>query len=334
VNPRTLTVSDVMHANCGNPTLYHEHVMPLAYDVRLPKGKVTGEAKASGGQEAFVRIATADPHARDGYTLGPVLMRYVPIAGVSAEWVYGDGALWLYGPQGDGQYKTDLLQISTTTGRVLGRWSVPALEYPIAAADSDGLWLAPSVLSGLPRSASRKEAELAGSVYLVTPGKRSPARVMTLGRYTARWMVATGHSVWIEYYLNGHSVQWLRLGGASGKIQARVRRTSAGPQGQNSSEEPYEFAAGAQGGIYDLEPGTTGQPEHVVWQDPRLDAPRTIATVQPAAGTPTWATSTAFHHDAFYFLNPPAIAAGSPGYSRTTSGIAGDIYRLRQPTKH
>jgi hypothetical protein len=326
VNPRTLKLGDVMRANCGDPSLYHEHVLPLAYQVHSTASKAEQ-------WRIFVRIATADPDARDGYKLGPVLMSYVPIAGVSAEWLYGDGSLWLYAPGNNPHYTTVLLQISTKTGRVLQRWTVPALEYPVLTADDDGLWLAPSVDDDFSSNAPRTELRLAGAIYRITPGIHSPKRVMNLGHNTVRWMLAAGHTVWLESYLHGQTVQWLRLESPVGKVTTRVKGKSAGPQGANSSMFPYGFALGAHQGIYELNSGRTGQPdhvvwqEHIVWQDPQLDLPRSIKTVQPPAGTPTWAISTAVRRGAFYFLNPPVIP-GSSGYSDTHGSSTGLIYRL------
>ena len=237
VNPRTLKLGGVMHANCADPSLYHEHVLPLAYQVHSTASKAEQ-------WRIFVRIATSDPGARDGYTLGPVLMSYVPIAGVSAEWLYGDGSLWLYAPGNNPHYTTVLLQISIKTGRVLQRWTVPALESPVLTADDDGLWLAPSVDDGFSSNAPHRELRLADAIYRITPGIHSPKRVMNLGRNTVRWMLAAGHTVWLESYLHGQTVQWLRLEGPGGKVTTRVRGASAGPQGANPSIFPVRVRGG------------------------------------------------------------------------------------------
>ena len=89
VEPGTLKLSLVAHANCGDPALYGEQVLAVSYLVHPVSG-------TRGVGEFAVRIAHVDPGALDGYTLGRVVMTYPQCSDCSAQWIYGDGSLWLY----------------------------------------------------------------------------------------------------------------------------------------------------------------------------------------------------------------------------------------------
>ncbi len=189
VDPRTLVIGPVRTANCGDPSLYGEHVMPVAYVRR-------GSAAGSNGPMLAISIAVATPGARDGYTLGPVLTTYPYCSGCQATWIRGDGFLWVYNPTAN-QHKRggELFRISVKTGKVLRRWSMPSILRPLLAADSDGLWLSPSIESGvpgpLPPPADLIQYE---SLYRIAPNATKPKRVLIEGGDGARWLTAAGHT--------------------------------------------------------------------------------------------------------------------------------------------
>ena len=101
-----------------------------------------------------VRIAVADSAARDGYRLGPVVMQYPECSDCNAQWVTDDGSVWINGPSAGGRPGSDgeVLRVSAANGRVLQRFAVPLLDRALLVADRDGLWIAPSIETGLPAS--------------------------------------------------------------------------------------------------------------------------------------------------------------------------------------
>jgi hypothetical protein len=177
----------VTHANCGNPALYGERVLPISYG--LQGAPPTGATIA-------VRIARVDPTARDGYQLGPVVTSSQECSDCQLAWTYGAGSLWLYDPfSGNPAPRSGvLLRISTRTGAVLERWPMPTILRALLAADAHALWLSPSIESGVPGGVPRSRLARYISLYRITPGRRLPERVFTVGGSGARWLVASGHT--------------------------------------------------------------------------------------------------------------------------------------------
>ena len=191
VNPRTLKLAHVLHANCGDPALYHEQVLAVSY--------VVHRVSRTRGIGVFaIRIAHADSRALDGYTLGPVIGTYLQCSDCSAEWVYGDHSLWIYGVHegGLGVGPGELLRISDATGKVAQRWRFATGVRELLAVDADGLWYAPSIETGTPLHPTRTERIEAESLYHVRAGASRPTRELTVG--AADWLVASGHRAWLE----------------------------------------------------------------------------------------------------------------------------------------
>lgn len=70
IEPGKLELGHVAHANCGDPALYGEQVLAVSYLTQPPA------SRANGLGEFAVRIAHVDTAARNGYTLGPIVMTY------------------------------------------------------------------------------------------------------------------------------------------------------------------------------------------------------------------------------------------------------------------
>jgi hypothetical protein len=168
-NPVTLKLSDLQTGACENPALYGETVLPIN-DIAL------GKTDAS-----TIRIAVATDRGRS-YRLGPVVMRYSEFGNTDAEWVYGDGSLWIYDPLVTAT-SAQLIRVSEQTGAVIQRVAMPQLAEPLLAVDSDGFWLA---------SGDRLGHATSG-IYHVAPNVSSPTLVSKL---TPTWLVASGHSLW------------------------------------------------------------------------------------------------------------------------------------------
>jgi hypothetical protein len=152
VNPLTLKLTDLRTAACDDPALYGVRVLPVNY------------AANGQGYTSTVRIAHTTVSPR-GYTVGPVVMRYEEASDTDAEWVYGDGYLWIYEPMTTSG--SELLQVSLTSGAVVDRVGMPVISRPLLATDDDGLWLVPAITSGF---TGRPPLAL----YHIKPGAKHP----------------------------------------------------------------------------------------------------------------------------------------------------------------
>lgn len=213
--------------------MYRERVLAVSY---LARG-----VPPSGGVGTFaVRIARADPAARDGYRLGPIVMTYPQCSDCGAEWIYGDGSLWLYDAvNGRGPSPGELVRVSATSGRVQQQWAMPEIIRALLAVDADCLWLAPSNQSGGPPTLHPTAAQRPryDSLYHVAPGAR-PAAVFRIGSGGALWLVAAGHTVWLD--ANG-----IPRGSALWRLQGPHATPLLHGQYPGSTNQGAEFRAGA-----------------------------------------------------------------------------------------
>lgn len=314
VDPRTLLLGRVVRANCGDPALYGEHVLPIAYAL---------VHHAYGGSFATeVRIARFDPAARDQYQLGPVITRYPECSDCQISWIYGDGSLWLYNPLASltPSPSGELLRISTRTGRVAQRWTMPDIVRAILAVDANGLWLSPSIESGVPGHISLLRAEPYLSLYRIVPGARSPRRVLTVGGSGARWLVASGHTAAVDVDdRDGYSTIWAFTGTAHPVEGKALSDTVAGAE--VGYGEPT-VAGNDTIGFYNVQLGnglervlrinTTGRQEQA------------IATVPAPGVTIDDGPPIAVALDgSFFFLDPPTYSS---------SGSLTGIIRLHRVT--
>jgi hypothetical protein len=199
VDPRTLVLGRVARANCGDPALYGEQVLPIAYSLDRRSFAMA------------VRIARFDPAARDHYQVGPIITRYQECSDCQISWIYGDGSLWIYNPIASAMPSAsgELLRVSTQTGRVLQRWTMPEIVRALLAVNANGLWLAPSIESGVPDRVPLSHDAPYLSLFRILPGTRSPRRVLTVGGLGARWLVASGHTASVDINdRDGHSTLW------------------------------------------------------------------------------------------------------------------------------
>ena len=296
VNPDTLKLSHTRIGGCDDPRLYGVDVLPVNF------------VDNGGRDDSSVRIARV---TRRGYTVGPVVLRYSEASDTNAEWTYGDGYLWIYEPAST--RGSELLQVSATSGTVIDTIPMPMISRPLIAADADGLWLAPAVTSGWSGHPVR-------ALYLVVPGARRPqvaARQVTL----ARWLVAEGHSVWVDVtHYPKPSTLW-RFDGPNARPAFQRRLGAALDYGELGYGEPG-YAGGA-GGVWAVVP-RSGQ--LVIRIDPNRGQSTRMATIhsQPSYETGELQPPLVVFHGAAYFLDPPAQAGTYP-YRR---GGFSAIYRV------
>lgn len=310
VDPRTLGLGRLSRANCGDPALYGEHILPI------------GSAVDRHSFAIVVRIARVEPAARDGYRLGPVIMRYQECSDCQISWIYGDGSLWIYNPFNHLARNTsgELLRISTTTGRVVQRWTMPRILRALLAVDADGLWLSPSIESGVPGRLPLSHYKPYISLYRIAPGARFPRPVLTLGGSGARWLVASGHTASVDVNdRDGDSTLWTFTGTAPAVHAKPLSGTFMG--GELGANEPT-VAGNDTIGFYEAQLGN-GR-ERVLRVNATGNQEATIAKIRaPGETFQDDAPIAATLDGSVFFLDPP-------NYSSTGRPI-GDT-RLRRLT--
>jgi hypothetical protein len=287
VDPATLTLSDEQNGSCEDPHLYGLDVLPINF---IDNGTTDG---------SNVRIARVLPDG--GYRIGPVVLRYSEYSDTDAEWVYGDGDLWIF----DG-FTTDgsvLLRVSQRTGWVLQRIRMPRCDRPLLAADADGLWLAPAVNTGFtPSSAS--------GLYRVAPGMSRPVLVRRLPMDTVDWMVAAGHSLWLDANHFGRTQTLLRFDGTSTTPALAVReRSGPGFEGIDLGQGQRAYDGDAGEGLWTIDPQAPGNPQQrVVRIDPTHGRSATVATITAPDGYYSDYSSppVVVLAGSLFFLDPPA----------------------------
>lgn len=310
VNPRTLVLGRLVRANCGDPALYGEHVLPIAYGVSRRSFAMA------------VRIARFEPAAREHYQLGPIITRYQECSDCQINWIYGDGSLWIYNPLAHVTRNPtgELLRVSTRTGRVLQRWTMPEIVRALLAVDANGLWLSPSIESRVPGRLPPSRYKPYISLYRIAPGTRSPRRVLTVGGAGARWLVASGHTTSVDINdLDGYSTVWTLTG--TDRPVAGKALSNALVGGEIGAGEPT-VAGNNTIGFYNVELGNG--PERVLRINATGSQARTIAKIPAPDVTSDEGSPIGVALDgSFLFLDPPTY--------NSTGRLTG-IARLRRVT--
>lgn len=256
VDPVDLRVLATARGNCADPALYGRHALPVSYVA----------ARRSPLFALALRIAVAAPHAREGYRLGPVVLRYPQCSDCRLEALYGDGSLWIYSGFAAPSMKQSatsgtLLRVSTSTGAVLQRWRLPSFSRPLLAVDADGVWIAQSLFGGMPARLPASQLNAYRYMYRIAPGMRTPTRAFRVGRDGAYWMVASAHTVWLDQVnasagVNRWSLLWRFVGPAARPI-VRHLLEKAGSQCAEMGEGPTSTVGDPQTGVFCLALGPT-----------------------------------------------------------------------------
>ncbi len=285
-----------MKANCGNPALYGERVLPISYWLSA------AGAKRFGGADLAVRIAVADRAARDGYTLGPILTTYQQCSDCQISWIFGDDSLWIYNPLAYPHGSLgELMRVSTRTGAVLERWRTPTILRALLAADSDGLWLSPSVSGGTLGNVPPAKIAAYESLYLIAPNDPTPQRVMTEG--SARWLVASGRvaSAAIDKP-DGYATIW-EFTGSRARTHGPI--LSDGPMGTDEWGVDNPVVAGNKR-LGFLSVSSTNGTESIVQVTPDSQRERTIAKIHSRYAKDSCAPPTVVTlGGSLFYLDPP-----------------------------
>ena len=335
VDTATLRLSDLMTANCADPAIYHERAIAVSYWVN--------SRNSPSGTLIETRIARSDPAAPDGYTLGPVVMSYSQCSDCWAQQIYGDGSLWIYDqvtPAGSRFTQVgQLLRISEASGAVMQRWQMPSIDRPLVAVNSDGFWFAPSNESGWPERTPQSQIIRYQSLYHVWPGAHAPERVLPVGGGGGTlWLVASGHTVWLETNHDPKLATLWRLTGSGAKPARLGSYPENSTQGGEYGEGAPTYAGNAAIGIYYVTTSspTTYQVGRTTQRIVRLasDAPteQTVAVI--TAPSTITANSFAFSSppaaalgNSFFFLDPPNITYPAGTKPPIIQG-AGVLYRV------
>jgi len=256
--------------------------------LRTHRGSCASEAKLSGRVSPSVVYDPHSPWQEVVLSNGRVVFRYEDASDTKPEWAYGPGSLWIYDVWT--RRGAEAVRVSTVTGRVVQRVRMPKMFRPLLAADADGLWLAPATNGGLSTGAEPQP------VLHVAAGSRSAVVVHRGGR-AALWILAHGHSVWMEQIAGTSRRSLWRFDGPSGRPHLLVPHAGF-------------FAAAAVwggGSIWAAGAGLQCTREHIFRIDPASGRTTRVATVatgscEPLGGEPQ---GIAFAGGAVYFLDPP-----------------------------
>ena len=250
VDPATLALSNERSGSCDDPRLYGVNALVVNSFIN---GNQNG---------ANVRIAHTTPQ---GYVLGPIVMTYTELSDTDAEWVYGDGFLWVYFSLTT-SHGSELLRVSATTGTVVQTVRMPPIDRPLIAADADGFWLVPAFNSS------------GHGLYNVAPGATQPALVSTAVGYGANWMVASGHSVWMDVNHYPKHATLLRFDGTKLALHVTSEVIAVRPESRGAAEQKWGWRRNR-----DLD---GARQKHLVRIEPNTAQTSNVARLPGAHGQP------------------------------------------------
>lgn len=308
VNPATLRLSGIVEPQCSDTPL------------------LTGRSVAVAQTEArnmveSVRIAHLTPSGE--LHIGPVILTYTVLSDTHLETARSSGSLWLYAP--DTPSGARVLRISESTGQVLQDSPLsPAMDRPIIAANSNGLYLAPAPNSGF--LGSGLKANENGIIYYVGIGSQ---KVQILDSWSGTslfpgyvsWMSGSGTSLFADICK--------RQAGTACAI-TRFDGTNPKPVFQVSDHglTTFSVVGDISHGFYGVvKPGyTSSQPTvtaRIIHIDPASGSISTIAEVPlpkfwQGFGPGSWKEVAVFKNS-LYLLAPP---------SSTGSSLSGALYRI------
>jgi hypothetical protein len=186
VNPKTLALSNIVEPRCDDPRYTGSSVSVSATPI---------------GASMYWNYRTVTVNPKSGLPrLGPVVVTNGEISDTHLEQTRTRGAIWLYAP--NTRHGAYAIRIDPRTGAVLQDTLItPALDRPVIAANSDGLFLAAAANSAF--LTPKQPAAMAKVViFHLGIGARSVEpfyRLTTPSAYpVATWMYGEGASLWAD----------------------------------------------------------------------------------------------------------------------------------------
>jgi hypothetical protein len=234
---------------------------------RMPDEPLVVDFKGLGDE---IHVVTTNPVTHKT-AVGPLLMTIQNWGWAHSGVAAGDGAVWIFGLDA----KT-LLEVSTTTGPVMKRWTVDAGADPWMAVDADGFWMTQGVWDGSFCGATC-------TLWHVAPGSSRLVAVRRLTRGT-QWFVAAGHSLYVDELTGRPAAMtqsiW-RLDGATARVAYETPATLL--PSTDFGGTGYVVEGNPQLGLYTLsELGDGHTPLGVGSCD--TAAPLRIVRIDPATG--------------------------------------------------
>jgi hypothetical protein len=258
--------------------------------LRTHRGSCDTLARASGRLTPAIVYDPKSPWQEVVLSNGRVLFRYEDASDTRPQWVYAPGSLWVYDVWTD--RGAQLVRVSLASGRIVQRVRMPKMFRPLLAADADGVWLVPATNGDLGTGPQ--------PLLHVTPRATAPVVVHRGGR-AALWLVAHGHTVWMEQIAGRRTLSLWRFDGSKGRRLAPPRFIGVG-------------AVWGAGSIW-----TVAASDHCTRNDVlRLDpaSGRATRVARLTAGSCDWlggqSQGLAFTDGSLFMLDPPWLRRISP----------------------
>lgn len=206
-------------------------------------------------------VEVFDPATHVAHVLSPIVLNNVGSAIAHMGFVYGDGALWLYGYQYPAAAPT-VVRISPTSGAVESTiGAVPAIGgiFPAVAANEAGTWLGGGP-GGPPAVEWVRPGATAGTTAYAAPATQNSS---------VMWLSSVGDRVWAGIAVYGHGTGPSRTSVTTRLVALRPDGTVAlTSPAEATSDIPLVATAGGTR-LWDLTSGTTCErPMQLVQVDP------------------------------------------------------------------
>ena len=259
LDPRTLRVQSIV-GRCATGTM-----------ASLSGAKVVVDERPSG---TAIRVATTSP-VTHRVTVGPTLMTLPEWDWAHSGFAWGAGVLWIYGL---GDSTSTLLEVSTTSGRLVHRFTVAAGPDPFIVVDADGFWITESGWGG-------SSCATACTLWHVAPASARLVAVRTL-RVRTQWLMASGHSIYADVLTSvphfGFRQTIWRLDGARARLAYMTPATLL-PSTDFTSLTGYVVVGNATAGFFTISQlGNRTTPTGVGGCD--TAAPIRVVRIDPATG--------------------------------------------------
>lgn len=183
--------------------------------LRTHRGSCDAAARASGRLTPSVVYDPKSPWQEVVLSNGRVVFQYEDASDTRPQWAYGPGALWIYDVWT--HEGAQVVRVSLASGRIVQRVRMPKMFRPLLAADADGLWLASATNGGLGNRWNGPQPLL----HVAPDATR--ATVVHRGGRAALWLVARGHTVWMEQIAGTSTVSLWRFDGTKARRLEKPR---------------------------------------------------------------------------------------------------------------